>query len=542
MKKIIIVIFILLISIPLLIRFLELDNTKWDLTLIGNTENIEKPVFNIEEFIDKEYQYKYNLYIDSCLYPRGILTHIYSTTQYTLFNKSDKSTGNNELGPIVQILGKNKNIFQTTCIKKHYALEEQFDFSLNENQKKINNFTKLLEKTRENLKKCNKELYVYIAPGKDDFYENDIPDKYKNLNGNVITSDLALRHVIEKTDIPHRFFIDIKEELDYPAFYTTGIHWSRTYEQKASRIIIEDLRNITKKKYRNLKLGEICSSEIPFWRDSDVHDLLNVFNSRNQMYYQYNSVREYPEEYDHIKLFLYGDSFSEGLVKDILDLYPSETIHTAFYNKIYRFRGQDKFRFDDNWDLLDWQSIIDDIDVVVIGITDTNIPLYGEHMLENLCDFLDNYVPNDKANKDKNILKEINCLSKIPFDTKNTFGLYSRENGFCWSKPYARINLTNDNITKYGLEIKYKIPSYLFDDNKKEEIYVYINGKKFMHSYFDFEQEVDYIISADELKKCYTGNDNYDIEIYSSNYFVPNTSDNRELSLQFIYIGSAKKE
>ena len=36
----------------------------------------------------------------------------------------------------------------------------------------------------------------------------DIPDKYKNLNGSVITSDLALRHVIEKTDIPHRFFID----------------------------------------------------------------------------------------------------------------------------------------------------------------------------------------------------------------------------------------------------------------------------------------------------------------------------------------------
>ena len=33
------------------------------------------------------------------------------------FNKSDKSTGNYELGPIVQILGKNKNIFQTTCIK-----------------------------------------------------------------------------------------------------------------------------------------------------------------------------------------------------------------------------------------------------------------------------------------------------------------------------------------------------------------------------------------------------------------------------------------
>lgn len=63
-----------------------------------------------------------------------------------------------------------------------------------------------------------------------------------------------------------------------------------------------------------------------------------------------------------------------------------------------------------------------------------------------------------------------------------------------------------------------------------------------MHSYFDFEQEVDYIISADELKKCYNGNDNYDIEIYSSNSFIPNASDNRELSLQFIYVGSAKIE
>ena len=85
---------------------------------------------------------------------------------------------------------------------------------------------------------------LYRVSTKKQVYENDIPDKYKNLNGSVITSDLALRHVIEKTDIPHRFFIDIKEELDYPAFYATGLHWSRTYEQKASRIIIEDLRKL----------------------------------------------------------------------------------------------------------------------------------------------------------------------------------------------------------------------------------------------------------------------------------------------------------
>lgn len=247
MKKIVIIIFVLLISIPLLIRFLEVDNTKWDLILIGNSENIEKPVFNIEKFIDKDYQYQYNRYIDSCLYPRGILTHIYSTIQYTIFNKVDREIDNKEFDHLVRILGKNNNIFHTRCIKKHYALEEMFDFSSKENKEKIDTFVKKLEKTRRKLKKYNKELYVYIAPGKEEFYENDIPDKYRNFNRGNITIDLALRNKLEQTDIPHRFLVDMKEDLEFPAFYTTGIHWSRTYEQKASQVIIDDLRYITKK-------------------------------------------------------------------------------------------------------------------------------------------------------------------------------------------------------------------------------------------------------------------------------------------------------
>ena len=180
-----------------------------------------------------------------------------------------------------------------------------------------------LESVQKKLEKYDKKLYIYIAPSKADFEYNDILNKYKKIQDQEIIKPVDFfEQEIRHTDLKYKVCKDEKDNLEYPAFYTTGIHWSRTFEQTISQQIVDELSKITGKNYRKIILGNVVESDKPYWRDADVYDLLNVWNNiKNTTYYEFEEEREEKESYDKMKILIQGDSFGQGLIHDISMIY-----------------------------------------------------------------------------------------------------------------------------------------------------------------------------------------------------------------------------
>ena len=274
-------------------------------------------------------------------------------------------------------------------INAEWCINGAADYSEEEHQKNMQNYVEKLKILQDKLARFGKHLYVYIAPSKANFYPENIPQKYKAIaDKNAVPSTVYFSQLIAETDIPHLICRDQKDTLQYPAFYTTGVHWSRTFEQETSARIIRELSEITGKNYRNIMLEEVKQSSIPFWRDSDVYDLLNVWGELQGDFYEYMVNREYAEDYDKIRVLVHGDSFGMGIRKDILDLYPYEAfwyINRAQYIQ-YNYDTSAKI---DSWDTFDITNCLNDIDVVVLETTESEVVQYAYGFVDYLIEFLD---------------------------------------------------------------------------------------------------------------------------------------------------------
>lgn len=312
LKKMVIVLFLTVLYLPFVLGLVSKAGA-WacDVPLKGFTDSTEKPAFSAGSFLKGEFQKNFTKWYEASFKPRGVITKTYATIRYHCFNLGNR------------FIGYNKDIYDMGYINAEWCINGAADYSEEEHQKNMQNYVEKLKILQDKLARFGKYLYVYIAPSKANFYPENIPQKYKAIaDKNAVPSTVYFSQLIAETDIPHLICRDQKDTLQYPAFYTTGVHWSRTFEQETSARIIRELSEITGKNYRNIMLEEVKQSSIPFWRDSDVYDLLNIWGELQGDFYEYMVNREYAEDYDKIRVLVHGDSFGMGIRKDILDLYP----------------------------------------------------------------------------------------------------------------------------------------------------------------------------------------------------------------------------
>ena len=159
------------------------------------------------------------------------------------------------------------------------------------------------------------------------------------------------------------------------SFYTTGIHWSRVYEQTASRALIALASRASGKRYRNIVLGDVESSRVPFDRDTDLLDLANVFYRPSLTYYQYHTELENPEEYDNLRVLIQGDSFALGLRNDLIANDPDAEVYFITRNESVVDRNDQFLVLYYDWNNMDWHRYLDNVDVVILEAAE---PLVGE--------------------------------------------------------------------------------------------------------------------------------------------------------------------
>lgn len=522
MKKIAFI-FLSVIYIPIVLTIVS-NVTGWmlDEKLNGYTDITEMPHFSIDSYLSGEFQAKSTDYFEGMFCPHGVLTKLYSTVQYNLF----------QLGN--QVIGYHNDIFEENYIYAELGLDA-WDYSGEWNQLNARNFIEQLEEVQKKLEQFDKTLFFYVSSSKAEVDYSNIPQKYKNMAlANPVRGTDYLRSLLEESSIPFIFASDLAERQTYPAYYKTGSHWSCTYEQEVSKVLLEKISKISGKKYRGIKLGEVEVSDRPFSRETDIYDLLNVWNKVDDTYYSYELCKEYPDNYDRLNLLIQGDSFGVGFFTNILETYPNENVYYIDYANYVLNKQHEYDRFDSEWNNLDLPKYLDAVDVIVIEMTPPNMTGYTWGFIEYLSQVLDSYIPNKQ---------NVECCASVLPETLDyiqqgaLYGLYKDETGLVWTGEYSEINLKDESIDTNGMEMHFSIlKENAVGDN---QIYIYINGKMMHKAYLkDVAQESLYFL-PDELKGVNVSDGVYCVEIYCT--YADNGGDNRpQTGIQLKYIGGKR--
>lgn len=353
-KYAVITVFLLILFLPgiLLPMLSRITGRRYDGWLYGYTPPREEVGLSASSWLSGEYQKSWSSRFEDSLVPRADLVRLHNTIDMMAFGK----TG--------QILGKNFDVIETAYVESELALNESDDFSLPENARAMAELARDLDRLQDLLRARGKTLVVYIAPSKANLCRENIPDKYIALSLNRPRAVDVFRAEMARTDVPLLICADLAGELAYPAFYTTGIHWSRTYEQYTSRYLIDMISRASGVRYTNILLRDVEAAETPFFRDHDVMNLANVFYDPKITYYQYVTASD--GDGIPMSILIQGDSFALGLSKDLQENIPASEVWLVTNDySVAAPDGQETLLRGD-WDSMDWEGCLDQVDVVAI--------------------------------------------------------------------------------------------------------------------------------------------------------------------------------
>lgn len=529
----IILVFLIFFSQIILSQVKSIFNRSVDTSLNGFTASISKPEYlTFNSFKNGKFQKDFTSWYESNLTTRGYFVKIYNTLRFKIFHLANRIVGNNNF------------IYESSYVNASLSLNKMYDYSIKENKNAMREFVNDLVKLQRRLKKLGKYLYIFISPSKVHLYPESIPSKYYAIQKrNAISPMVSFKKFVDKTNLNVRFAsYDMKGEIKYPAFYSTGIHWSRTFETLASKKIIEDLNKITGKKYRNIKLSKVKKRKKCFWRDCDVYSLLNVFGpTSKENYYEYRIKRDIPDKYDKMRFLLYGDSFSMGLINDVTKLYPDEKfiIRLDRDNQI-QFIDKPSILLNQNYNNADIASYLHSSDVVIIEMIEPEIIKYSNGFVKHLLKILSQENVTELKRDDK---KYENLLSGSGINFDASVGLYNQYRRGVWTSKYAVINLKNKRIGKNGFMINFKVPKQIIKKFKSQKVAIYINQKKVYEENLKNPGFYNFKISSNDVN--IPKDDIYEITLNLEHVFIPNnhnakSNDNRKLGVLIKYIGDIK--
>lgn len=529
MKKIMIILFIVLLYLPILLGGIsETTSITTDVSLGGYYDSVAKPDLTFSSFLDGSFQNQFTNWFDKTFNPRGVIIKTYNTIQYLLFKE-----GNN-------IIGDNGTFYENYYVSTELCLENQYNFSLPEQQAEINTFVKTLAQVEQKLAEQDKALLVYITPSKAHHCFEEIPYKYRiQAPENRIRGVDFFVPLLEENRITYVYSDEYSSKLDTPAFYPTGIHWSRPFEQICDNELISKAAEVTKKNYRTIALTDMKTSNQPFFRDTDLEVLANLWKNRDDItFYEYTQSPVMVDQFDSFDILMQGGSFAKGLVRDVAEVYPDSNLMYINYNEYFSYNYGVETPFGGDWNQVPLGKMLDQTDCVIIEINEAVLTQYTRGFVQYLNSYLDSYVPQAV---EAITAEQISYNEGFVIPEGAISGVW--EDGWC--SRYAVANIQNQNIAEKGLNIDFVVISELIKKNKNATVSIYINGKKVYNNIFNKEFDDSIYFSPEQLPKNQNGiPDMYNVIIITDASFIPaemgTSSDLRELSVLIRYIGEGK--
>lgn len=523
-ERIVLTIFSVIVLIPLASMFIfAITGKTIDIKLKGNFDLYEKPELKLCDYVSGKFQTDYENWINTNLIPRGRYIKLYNQIEYSCFKQGNR------------IIGENGNIFGKAYVEDVINMNDATDFTVPENAEALISYVDHLESISNKLEKLDKHLLVYSTPSKAYYDYDDIPYNYRICGPNKLRGIDLFRQLMADKNIN---FLDSKTVINdrtdnLPIFYHTGIHWARPIEQQVSFEIVEMLKKLSGKNLRNIQLGDAIESDKPYWRDSDVFDLLNLYSDSSvSEYYERECFREYPAAYDKTQILMQGGSFAEGWLHDYFEFYPNEEFHFSFYNQKVMSTDNPVYSKINAWEEWDLQ-FLDNVDFVVIELNEAVVFQYSLGFAEYLDDYLDSYQPADYQNGSQKYMTVLDSANQN--ELENSRGYYYFAEDYVWSSDASYVMLENEYIKENGMTIELGIPDELNDINL-DAIHIYVNQNK-VDDFIENEKsgKIKIDIAPDEIKD---NNNYYEIEIYSGSYITDEAG--RKLAVKVYYIGDCR--
>ena len=538
-EKILIIIFFCIIISPLTLTVLgDWAQKNFDVDLEDNSGVLHTyPNFNFEKYRDRSFQNEFENAWNSDFAMHGILTRTYNQIRFSAF-KTNHPANREYIGTDL-IVGKNKNIYEYQYIAEYLLLDQFNGFDTEESQAQIEHYVSLLEEVSEKLVQLNKKVIFLTTPNKSEYTYEDIPENFKYGEMGTRAIDV-FEYAVEDSDINYvsgRKIADENKE-NFPIFYHSGVHWSRPIEQIVCSEVIKKFGENNK----YVELGDLRESSVPYGRDTDVWNLLNIWERSHETYYQYDETLAIPEQYENCRVLIQGGSFAEGLRNMLINNHISPSVQYINYdNALINADGNVETYINHDWNNLALQKLLDNTDVIVIEMNENRVGAYAYYngFVEYLNTFLDSYIPISQEG-----LANLDFKDDYYSNQYKLCGIYPYENStYAWSGKYTYIQLTNPLIAQKGLEIDCEIPAQICSDEESVKGSLYINGHKIQEIACN-PGSYSILIDKDELTKVSNETQDWEIEIYMPSSFRPidygMNEDQRSLSIRLNYVGEVR--
>jgi hypothetical protein len=247
----------------------------------------------------------------------------------------------------------------------------------------INELVQTLALVQRDLKQSGKELLVCIAPGKGSFYPDKMPDAYR-YNGSTSRNypDFIRKLVAEKIPLfdVQDWFLKMKATAPYPLYPKTGIHWSSYGEYLVADSLIKQVSALSQKPLPKLKLLGIEQDTKPRDRDDDIELGMNLLRDLPDLKMAYPKFEVKPLSVGKKapKVLVIGDSFYYGMYNWGMMQHVFEGGEFWYYNHERLVPGKATTYLKD---LKDYKSSVKEFDVVILLLTEANLPRFGFGMM-----------------------------------------------------------------------------------------------------------------------------------------------------------------
>jgi hypothetical protein len=195
---------------------------------------------------------------------RNFLIRLQNQVDFSIFRKANVEGA---------VIGKNKQLFEYDYIRSWLAIDYPGDSFL---EKKLQR-TKYVQEYLKREKGI--DLVLVFEPGKASFYPEYLPENYKELKTGPSTYERYRKRAeevgIDFIDL-QQYFLQLKEQSEYPLFPRYGTHWS-VYGMK---FVADSLLNFIEKRrgidLTNVSVDKTETSYIPRDTDDDVLKTMNL--------------------------------------------------------------------------------------------------------------------------------------------------------------------------------------------------------------------------------------------------------------------------
>ena len=305
-----------------------------------------------------KYQIKKDKYFHDVFGLRSIFIRIRNQIDFSLFQQVHADDF---------VIGKNNDIFWGWYFNSYSGR----DFI---GSKALKEKLGILKAIQDSLAEHNKTLLIVIAPSKDNYFQEDLPDSVrKGDSSNYLISLNTLKmDGLNYIDF-NSYFLSLKGKALAPLFYKYASHWTSYGAYLAGDSIISKIENLRNIKMQHLPWKNQIIQERPSGDELEMENDMNlVFSFKHEPFGHPEPLEHIDSTKNNLSAMVVGDSFFWAL-RDHFSFWDYFSNGIFWYYSWHVYPKGNK----DTHDNLNIESELKKNDVFILLATEANITKLG---------------------------------------------------------------------------------------------------------------------------------------------------------------------